>query len=280
MSYASLSSCQVSSAAPTGFPELIGSIGEQRFGAQLLAFLNKACGAEHSAVFKLQAGNLAEIVAASVDGTDIAHRQSSLYIAGQLWRKDPTLWEAQERLGHGGTALVRTDISHLADHNLRDVVYGSANIRDRVLICGRSKDGMIGLSILRSTQRGPFSEAELEHAQSISAMVLSILAKHASLLWNRPDLSVALTSRGEIEACIAAAPEAFPRREAEVCARIIYGISSTGIALDLGIGEETVMTYRKRAYQRLGIATQRELLVWYIATWSRWAANPRLETVQ
>ena len=47
-------------------------------------------------------------------------------------------------------------------------------------------------------------------------------------------------------------------------ARILYGLSAAGIAVDLGIGIESVTTYRKRAYRRLGIATQRELLVWYL----------------
>src|SRR5690606_16731246 len=62
----------------------------------------------------------------------------------------------------------------------------------------------------------------------------------------------------------------FPKREVEVCARILHGMSSIGIALDLGVSEETVRTYRKRSYQRLQIASERELLVWYLDLWSTW----------
>jgi hypothetical protein len=54
----------------------------------------------------------------------------------------------------------------------------------------------------------------------------------------------------------------------------LFGISSAGIALDLGIGEETVMPYRKRAYMRLSIATQRELLLWYVSEWSGRQGRP------
>lgn len=46
-------------------------------------------------------------------------------------------------------------------------------------------------------------------------------------------------------------------------------MSSPGIALDLGIGEGSAMTYRKRAYQRLKISGHRELLLWYLEEWSR-----------
>ena len=59
------------------------------------------------------------------------------------------------------------------------------------------------------------------------------------------------------------------RREAEVCAGVLYGMTSMGIALELGISEESAMTYRKRSYNRLKIGSQRELLLWYLDRWSR-----------
>jgi len=57
------------------------------------------------------------------------------------------------------------------------------------------------------------------------------------------------------------------------CSRILYGLSSIGISLDLGAGEESAKTYRKRAYQRLRIGSERELLHWYLAQWSAWRGH-------
>ena len=37
-----------------------------------------------------------------------------------------------------------------------------------------------------------------------------------------------------------------------------------------------LMTYRKRAYQRLGIGSQRELLMWYLTLWSDYRETPEL----
>ena len=45
-------------------------------------------------------------------------------------------------------------------------------------------------------------------------------------------------------------------READVCARIILGLSTTAIALELGGTKNTI---RRRAYERLGICSQNEL---------------------
>jgi hypothetical protein len=58
-----------------------------------------------------------------------------------------------------------------------------------------------------------------------------------------------------------------------LCGADLYGMSSVGIALDLSVSEETVKTYRKRAYQRLNIGSECELLTWYLARWNRWMAQ-------
>ncbi|MTJ84214.1 MAG: helix-turn-helix transcriptional regulator [Telmatospirillum sp.] len=49
------------------------------------------------------------------------------------------------------------------------------------------------------------------------------------------------------------------RRELDVCARSLLGMTAEGIALDLDIKKSSVLTYRKRAYARLGISSQTQL---------------------
>jgi DNA-binding CsgD family transcriptional regulator len=48
-------------------------------------------------------------------------------------------------------------------------------------------------------------------------------------------------------------------RERDVCANILLGFSSEAIACELAISLNSVLTYRRRAYQRLGITSQNEL---------------------
>lgn len=262
------------------FPDLIMSIGQKRFGIQLLTLLNDTCGAEHATVFHLTADNLIEVTAASMDGSDTAHRQVGVYLKEGLWRRDPTLTEAQLRLSSETEAFVRTDVEHLTDDVLREIVYGEQHISDRLLICSRWGDDIVGLSVLRSSSAGQFTKSDIDAVQSIAGTIFALLAKHISITWDGPNVSVALTSLNEIEACVSACASSLPRREAEVCSRIIYGMSSVGISLELNISEETVMTYRKRTYHRLGIATQRELLLWYLNLWSHWQDRSTREPAQ
>jgi DNA-binding CsgD family transcriptional regulator len=48
-------------------------------------------------------------------------------------------------------------------------------------------------------------------------------------------------------------------REQEVCRHILSGFSSEAISQGLGISLHSTLTYRKRAYERLGISSQNEL---------------------
>jgi len=249
-------------------PSLIGSLGDNTFGRKLITFLNEACGAEHCTIFRFSKQSPIEVAAVSRDGTDTAHRQVQLYLEGSYWRGDPTMTEALRVVGSAGHSMQRTDIRTLPNGEFRNRLYKRTHIRERILLCGGTPDAAIGLSILRSEQQGVASDNELSTLGALSSTLISILGKHAHLIEGRSNLSFALTSLDEIQRTLEGAAATLSKREIEVCARILYGISSAGIALDLGIGEETVMTYRKRAYQRLSIATQRELLLWYIAEWS------------
>lgn len=78
------------------------------------------------------------------------------------------------------------------------------------------------------------------------------------------DRRPAVASVDRIERRLRAWPQPLSQGEVQVCARILHGMSNEGIALDLGIKPESVMTYRKRAYQRIGIATRHELFCWYL----------------
>jgi DNA-binding CsgD family transcriptional regulator len=262
--------------APQRLHAVIDAIGESDFEQELLGFLNQTFGAEHCAVFGLDGARPSEMSAVSLDGTDTAHRRASLYLTTELWRRDPTMDAARDPLDSDQPKLIRLDIGALEDRELRDTIY--SRMGERLLLCGRSLVGRIGLSIVRSEHQA-LPTRNLPELQDLGALLLSILGKHASASWHRRKLLLALTSLEEIETWVAASPERFPHREVQVCARMLYGVSSIGIALELGISEETVLTYRKRIYHRLSIGTQRELLIWYVSRWSKGAVDPVLAPV-
>ncbi|MEC3947665.1 helix-turn-helix transcriptional regulator [Sphingobium sp. HWE2-09] len=247
---------------------LIRAIGEPAFGVELLGFLNKVCGAEHCAIFDWHGEAPRQRVAISHDGSSQAYRRTSQYLSTGLWQDDLAFKCTRDQVSSRTPSIQRIDIRDLPHNDLRHIIYELSHVRQRLLLCGDGNRNGPVLSILRGERRGCVSESETAALESVSVTLLSILGKQNEIAWQRDRLSSALSSLETIEACIQKAPEGLPRRETEVCARIVYGISTIGIALDLDIGEQTVTTYRKRAYQRLGIGSQRELLTWYMERWA------------
>ncbi len=242
--------------------DLILSIGTSRMVPAILSFLSNICGAEHCATFIVGKNNLIHRSAASWDGTDTAHKRASLF-AAQYWRDDPVF--AAIRKGGCRTDIIRTDMRRLPMSQLREKIY--FDISERVLVHRRSSSGSaIALTVLRSKNASSFSDDDVSRLQEVSSTLLAVLEKHHDFCEARQNASNALASLGDIEQCILAS-HLVPRREAEVCARTIYGLSARGIALSLGIGEESVKTYRRRTYERLGVGSPRELLIWYLARW-------------
>ncbi|CAN7479981.1 LuxR C-terminal-related transcriptional regulator [Variovorax sp. LjRoot130] len=249
---------------------LVDGLGNDRFGPALASYLHGLCGADHFAAFRLGHDELREVAACCVQPERTARDRVESYVKQGLWKHDPAMTEAQRCVEGAAAAIIHVDFSDHGYDDLRPRVY--PHVRDRILLCGRGANGAFGLSVLRADSHSPFAHEAIEKLGQAAELLVAMLAKHANVCQSRPNVAQALTSLPEIESCIVATSP-LPRREAEVCARILYGLSSVGIALDLTVSEETVKTYRKRAYQRLVIGSERELLTWYLARWSRWSAE-------
>lgn len=253
---------------------LVDAIGGPSFPGELLRFLNRESGAEHFCVFRLGKPAPLPIVFDSIAGRQFVLDQSTRYLSGGCWRQDPTLDAARLCVSMGEASMLRLDVERLPHGDLRDGVY--ANVRERIMICGGARGNAFGLSVLRSSREGLFDGGSLRRIRQVARTLLALVGKHSELAFGVQRVSSTLASLEKIEDNIVACSADLPRREVQVCARILYGLSGGGIALDLGISEQTVMTYRKRAYDRLGIATQRELLLWYLDLWRPAGSSPRV----
>lgn len=250
-------------------PDVIDAVGSNRFAPQMLAFLHAVCGAEHCAVFQLGENSLREIAAESLDGSLEAHGQVALYLDQEYWRMDPAIAKVREHAPSGEAMLIQVDTAKLAEH-FRGVIYPC--VKKRIVISGRREGMLLALSILFTRCNDMPGNRATPHLIEIGDLLLSVIAQHASIMLRRPNLALALASLPEIEQCLTGMTD-LPRREAEVCARILYGMSSLGIALELGISEGSVKTYRKRAYERLRIGSERELLKKYLSLWGDFLPN-------
>lgn len=233
---------------------IVECIGSEQFASSVLEVLDAISGADFCAFYRLRNYELVEIATAGNCGADSPEQNQKQRVH-----------DVKRHMMSVGSS-VRVD-TLMSPSNSDPETENQADQQKTLISVRRGKDAFC-IYVLRSGDRPEITNKGLEGLSGTGWFLLASVAKHAALTLQRPDLAPALTCLDEIHACVSTAAD-LSRREGEVCARILYGLSSCGIALDLGIGKESVMTYRKRAYSRLGIASQRELLMWYLGTWSK-----------
>jgi DNA-binding CsgD family transcriptional regulator len=236
-------------------------MGRNSFGQELRHYVNKLCGAEYCTVLVFASDMATDTASGSLSDAKLVRHNIDMYIA-DIWRVDPMIAQAKKLLRKSpvASATVHMPVSAIRRELLP--AYQNLGIHDRVMVYGLTSIGAVGISLLRSKEQGAFTSAEAERVARNSDMLMAIAARHSELV-RKSDCQRALESVEEIEGALDWAEVGLSQRELQVCARILYGLSKAGVAADLGIGEETVVTYRRRAYQHLGIATKHELLRWY-----------------
>jgi len=250
--------------------DLVEGIGTESFGRGLVRLLHQICGANHCAAFNFGNDDIKPLVVSSMIAPWSTSAQVKRYIKDGWWKKDPVISRAKECVDKYSTGVIQMQLDHADISELRQMIY--PRISDGVMLCGRMGDTTIGLSVLSDCPNSKFAPNSFETLSQYAGTLLSAVAKHSSFIAQIPNAANALTDLIEIENCFLATTD-LPKRELEVCARILYGMSTIGISIDLGIGEESVKTYRKRTYQRQKIGCERELLHRYLALWSQWHSN-------
>ena len=112
----------------------------------------------------------------------------------------------------------------------------------------------------------PFSPADRAELIEVSNLISHLIVRHFDNLG--PSRAVAAQqSDNKLEHLVRQISSQTPltNREVQVCALILLGCSSEAIALRLGIALSSVVTYRRRAYGRLGIVSQNELFARVLA---------------
>jgi DNA-binding CsgD family transcriptional regulator len=248
------------SPTPAQLIAMIDALGTDAFEEELLRVLNSNAGVEHYSVYRVRGGTPEFLGGASLRGQHPAR----LTAANQKYQRTyAELTRALEEQA-SGARLVQTPLESADDPGLTGALR-HYHIVDRVVIYGRAEDDLFAVTMMRSDKAGVFGVNELAGLASSADLIIAICGKHASIHWDRPRGVKIFASVDVIEATLRAAKWGLSVRELQVSARILFGISALGIGIDLGLGEDTIATYRKRLYARLSIGSRHELMQKYLA---------------
>lgn len=247
----------------SALPGAVRALGEPGFERALLEALHAATGAAHLAVIAFDRRLLPQLVAAeSRGGATLARSAGRSYFGGLFYRHDPTRGAlARQPAGAAGDAplLLRLAARDIRDRAWRQQIYERYGLAERLSLLGLAGHRWLTLNLYRGTTDGAFDDAQVQVLQDAAALLFELVARHYALrppvAWRhstRPPVALLEELLGRIDARLT-------RRQVQVCARALLGMTNVAIGLDLGVRAPTVATLRQRAYATLGISGLNEL---------------------
>ena len=229
--------------------QLIETVGIDQFEDDLFSLVHDAIGCIHMNAVAFGRDDGRSLVLAGNEGVSQVAREVGTQYIRQYWRLDPV----HERLRQSspGFRMIEIQSNDIDNADYRDNCYTAVRIAERISLCETRSDGIMRANFYHARGFTPEQKTAIADA---AGLLMPLLWRHAKgrdrVLRTFEDFDIRLEE---------VAP-ALTERERQVCALIAIGVSSEGIALRLGISINTVLTYRKRAYTRLGITSQNELL--------------------
>jgi DNA-binding CsgD family transcriptional regulator len=242
------------------FAPVVASLGGISFASDLLAALNRSVPVDHICLMRFADRTRAPVLeSASWRGGEHVGEVQQAYLAG-LYRRDPNL----QLPAQPGVSVHLLPCDAIADEDYRATCFQRAGLLQRLTVATVDAGQLLALNLYRLASSGAFSRKELAQIDVLAPLLAALAVRHVTTLGmqsrsrDRGDRIDAFSAR------LHAMSGALTPREREVLARVMLGMTSQGIALDLGVGVNTVLTYRKRAYARLGVTGQAELFALWI----------------
>lgn len=245
---------------------LTRALGSKEFESEVVALLNLVLPIDHCVVFTHGSEGVRHLFTHGKVPTARARELADDYVR-QYHDRDPMF---AALAGSEAPDLDRPrplDLHTEYDPAYRNHFFDRNGLIDKASTVGRVKEGSVLCNFYRMAGSEHYSPAERERLERILPLVTAFIAAHFRLVRNTPVASddgvvPRDRTRSLVHTIIGRRVEPFDRltgREREVCERIVLGYTSIGIGLDLDIGLASVLTYRKRAYEKLGIGCQNEL---------------------
>lgn len=238
--------------------DLIARLGEPDFADRLMLALNALCNADMCSGFAITTGKPRALFAASIDPRRSAFaRIATLRYVQKYWKRDTATAYTLGR-AHRSVKTIRRPSSVIRDIDYRHECYAEGEVVERLSIC-RSGAVPFVINAYRDRASGPFSPAEINRFEAAAPILMASLEKHQQLVAATHDTISPSQINAQAKQRALMDDAGLSQRETQVLAAILSGMDQNAIAQAIGIKTSTVITYRRRAYAKLGVRTRAEL---------------------
>src|SRR6185369_6478512 len=213
------------------FAPVVAALGGMSFASELVAALNQSVPVDHVCLMRFADRIRPPVLeSASWRGGDHVGEVQQAYLAG-LYKRDPNL----KLPGKEGVSVHLLDCNSIVDEGYRAACYDRPGLLQRLTVASVDAGQLLALNLYRLDSTGAFSRNELAQVDALAPLLAALAARHVATL----GMQLRSRDRGDrIEAFSArlhAISGSLTPREREVLARVMLGMTSQGIALDLGV---------------------------------------------
>jgi DNA-binding CsgD family transcriptional regulator len=233
--------------------KVIAGIGTEDLAQHMLEAMQPLVPASHCTLFALEStGRVSALSTASAHGA-VASITAIEYYSNRFDLLDNNMtWLARKRTPARSQLWMSHQFAEdVSDPKYRELCYTKPGIRERASVLLLDRDGLrAAISFYRNLSFDRFSGADFE-----------TIAGYASVLYEAVLAHVRKTSRRAVsDALHHRILTNLAHRERQVISYVLAGKTSRETAALLELSETTVLTYRYRAFAKLGVKSQRELL--------------------
>lgn len=234
---------------------VIAAIGRADFPERLLSVYRDLAGCDLCSAFAWESERAPKLLFAAGVHPQISGfaLSASRAYEKQYWQRDASV-RRSEMHSSSGLSLVRTIAADIRDPDYRRDCYQRGGISERLTLFDTDLP-FVSVSGYRTASRGPTPSHVAQRIADAGPTLIAALRRHSELL-ERAIQTNALSRSDLLEW---ARELGLSAREAEVAAGLAMGQSQSDIAKGSGLGLNSVITYRRRAYQKLQVADRREL---------------------
>ncbi|MBO9499515.1 MAG: helix-turn-helix transcriptional regulator [Novosphingobium sp.] len=232
---------------------LTSAIGTPAFPRRFLETLGAFSGSELCSAFAFERSGPPRVVfAEGWLATVPAFAQiASADYAREYWRRDAVGQRMRSRGSAGAIEVFRVTAGGISDAEHRRACYDRAGVGERLSLC-RAGSPAILASGYRMRAAGPFGIADIERVERFAPLLMSALGRHV-------ELAEGSDGGGDAIQLLMAGEHGLTGREAQVAAGLAQGLGQAEIGAEAGLALSSVITYRRRAYRKLGVADRRQL---------------------
>lgn len=237
--------------------DVFKAVGTDGYGKACFQMLEQSLNVDHWALFHYRAFDAVRCIATASRVYNSAAEENINTFVSKCYRVDPSLSEVKRR-PVDQTCVVKMEANDIKDRQYRNC-FELTRVNERLSFFARFGSDLVQLSVYSGFRRRSFSAVEVSQFAALANLIVASSSKH-EMLWDRLSVAPGYLDLAAIELRLAYIEDGLSDRERQVCARAAAGKTIEETAIDLGIERTSVITYRQRAYRKLGISRQNELV--------------------